>query len=43
MRSLAIFLAALVQVAILPAAGTRSWELSRYGDFLGGDVPERCA
>ena len=36
MRSLAIFLAAFVQVAILPAAGTRSWELSRYGDFLAG-------
>ena len=36
MRSLAIFLTTLVQVAILPAAGTRSWELSRYGDFLAG-------
>ena len=36
MRCLAIFLTALLQVAILPAAGTRSWELSRYGDFLAG-------
>ena len=36
MRCLAIFLATLVQVAVLPGAGTRSWELSRYGDFLAG-------
>ena len=36
MRCLAIFLTALLQVAILPAAGTRSWELSRYGDYLAG-------
>ena len=36
MRCLAIFLATLVQVALLSAAGTRSWELSRYGDFLAG-------
>ncbi len=36
MRCLAIFLATFVQVAVLPGAGTRSWELSRYGDFLAG-------
>ena len=36
MRCFAILLAAALQVAVAPAAGTRSWELSRYGDFLAG-------
>ena len=31
----AILLAAVLP-AVAPAAGTRSWELSSYGDFLGG-------
>ncbi len=35
MRRYAILLAAALPAAA-PAAGTRSWELSSYGDFLGG-------
>ena len=36
MRRYAILLAAALQAALAPAAGTRSWELSSYGDFLAG-------
>ena len=36
MRGLAIILAVLLQAVPSPSAGTRTWELSSYGDFLAG-------
>lgn len=35
-RLFAILLAAAASAAVAPGAGTRSWELARYGDFLAG-------